>query len=78
MTNGEGAGVPMLTLKRLVNHATGEADVNIGTDLEAMREASEAIVQRIFRGVWFADDSDCRTRRWVTLLTPQQYLEALH
>ena len=38
MTNGEGAKVPMLTLKRLVNHATGEADVTagyIGTDRDA-------------------------------------------
>ncbi len=60
MTNGEGAKVPMLTLKRLVNHATGEADVTagyIGTDIEAMREASEAIVERILRQAGRADDN---------------------
>ena len=60
MTNGEGARVPMLTLKRLVNHATGEADITagyIGIDLEVMREASEAIVQRIQRQAGRADSS---------------------
>ena len=42
----------MLTRKRLVNLVTGEADVTAGyiaTDLDAMREASETIVQRILR-----------------------------
>jgi len=60
LTNGEASKIPSLTLKRLVNHATGEADITagyIGTDLEVMREASEAIVQRILRQAGRADSS---------------------
>ncbi|MCZ6659601.1 MAG: integrase family protein [Gammaproteobacteria bacterium] len=52
LSQGEAAEVPMLTLKRLVNHATAEHDVTAGyitPSLEDMRKQSERIALRILK-----------------------------